>query len=66
MQHLEFLILPIPFCNTMVAYCVYMCIYVPLYNHLGKADDTVETTPEHKRNNSEKVLPEDNSLGNSQ
>ena len=42
------------------------CVYVPLYNHLGKADDTVETTPEHKRNNSEKVLPEDNSLGNGQ
>ena len=38
--------------------------YVPPCKYLGKADDNVETTPEHKRSNSEKVLPEDNSLGN--
>ena len=45
---------------------VLQLLHVPLYKHLGKADDTVETTPEHKRSNSEKVLPEDNSLGNGQ
>ena len=31
---------------------------------VAKVDDNVETTPEHKRSSSEKVLPEENSLGN--
>ena len=50
-------VIPLP------AVCIHMSInYV--YMYVGKVDDTVETTSEHKRTNSEKVLPEENSLGN--
>ena len=43
-----------------------LCVFICLPLCIGKVDDTVDTTPEHKRSNSEKVLPEENSLGNGQ
>ena len=49
----------------MMDVCTYVhCIFTYLSICVAKVDDNVDTTPEHKRSSSEKVLPEENSLGN--